>query len=268
MKLQGAIITAGSPRANEDRLGFQGTMAWVIDGVTDLYEDSVLPADRDVHWLVDRTDRRLREAGADGYRGGGVALLESIADEAGGWQTAYNFPADRVPPACSIALCINQGTGYELVRIGDATAVTTRAGTSTVMSTKFFDRREAAAVRAAGTDPEQIVAAMHQRRLHTMTAGDVESVFSGHPRRRLRPHVMTGSWRTTDRILLCTDGFARLVTDYGLYQRWVDVVDDAEKRGLAYLERLIRNAETDPRAGAGRFKRADDASALLLASSR
>lgn len=133
----------------------------------------------------------------------------------------------------------------------------------TVLATDYFDGREAA-VRAADPDPRQVVAAMHRRRLHTMTSGDAESVFSGYPDRLLRPHTVEGVWRDAELILLCTDGFARLVTDYGRYDQWIDLVADAEERGLAYLEKLVRDVESGPPDGVVRFQRADDVAAILL----
>ena len=266
MKVGEAITTAGGPRANEDRVGHRGTLAWVIDGATDLYADAALPADSDVQWLVDTIGERLVRAGADDYRGSAASLLTSIAGHVANEQMALSFPAGRVPPACSIAVCVDQGTGYDLARIGDATAVVVGAR-PVVLSTDYFDRREAAAVATRESAADRVVAAMHQRRLHTMTSGDVESVFSGHPDRRLRPHTARGDWATAECILLCTDGFARLITDYGLYSSWSGVMTDARDRGLHYLEKLIRDVENAPGGGGGRFKRADDIAALLLTPS-
>ncbi|MFI7605858.1 protein phosphatase 2C domain-containing protein [Micromonospora sp. NPDC049366] len=263
MKVAEAISTAGGARVNEDRVGHRGTLAWVIDGATDLYDDTVLPADSDVQWLVDRVGERLTQAGADDYRDCAAALLTSIAADVADEQATLAFPASRVPPACSIAVCVDQGTSYDLARIGDATAVVD-GDRPVVLSTGYFDRREAAAVATNEGDAGRIVAAMHRRRLYTMTSGDVESVFSGHPHRQLRPHTVCGEWTGIDCILLCTDGFARLVTDYGLYRSWAEVIRDANDRGLHYLEKLIRDAESQPGNGSGRFKRADDVAALLL----
>ena len=81
---------------------------------------------------------------------------------------------------------------------------------------------------------------MRQRRLFTMTSGDTESVFSGHPRRRLRPHRITGPQHPTDRVLLCTDGFARLVNDYQLYRDWVEVVADMPPQYKTTIDRWRR----------------------------
>ncbi|MEU5785301.1 protein phosphatase 2C domain-containing protein [Micromonospora lupini] len=263
MKVGEAITSAGGTRANEDRVGHHGTLAWVIDGATDLYDDTALPADTDVQWLVDHLAERLTQAGADNYQGAAAALLTSLADDVARKQTALSFPERRVPPACSIAVCVDQGIGYDLARIGDATAVV-HGVRPVVLSTGYFDRREAAAVATNEAEADRVIAAMHQRRLQTMTYGDVESIFSGHPNRQLRPHTAAGEWTHVDCILLCTDGFARLVTDYEIYRSWAQVIPDARDRGLHYLEKLIRDAESGPGGSGGRFKRADDIAAVLL----
>ncbi|GHJ16603.1 protein phosphatase 2C domain-containing protein [Micromonospora sp. AKA38] len=257
------ITTAGGVRANEDRVGHRGTLGWVIDGATDLYDDAALPAGSDVQWLVDTVGERLTEAGADAYRDDPADLLDSVAAEVAQRQARLGFPDDRVPPACSIALCVDQGARFAISRVGDATAAVS-GRKPLVLATGYFDRREAAAVGSGETKAQRVAAAMHERRLHTMTSGDIESVFSGHPRRVLRPHGMVGAWADTDHVLLCTDGFARLVTDYRLYPGWPEVVTDACERGLPFLEKLIRDVEADVGTVSGRFKRADDVAAILI----
>lgn len=261
------ITTAGGLRPNEDRAGHSGSLAWVIDGATDLHDDAALPAERDVHWLVDFLAEHLTEAGARGYRGQAAALLESVAELVCRQQEAHGFPADRLPPACSVAVAVDQGDTYEITRIGDSTAVVVTGDRVTVLATDFFDRREGAAVhdQRNGDTAAQVRAAMIQRRLHTMTAGDIESVFSGHPHRRLRPHTIGGAWTDADQILLCTDGFARLVSDYTIFPDWSQVVTDGRSYGMAYLEKLIRDVERSPAGDShARFKRFDDLAAILL----
>jgi hypothetical protein len=269
MRVRDTVTSPGGARANEDRVGFAGTLAWVIDGATDLYADAALPAGNDVLWLVDVVAQRLGHAGAEGYRGDGSDLLDGISGHVADQMAAHSFPAGRVPPACSLVVSVDRGRTFEITRVGDATAIVT--GDDVVaLATDFFDRREASAVAAErdGASPEQVTAGKHRRRVETMTAGHPESIFSGHPDRILRPHTITGEWRTTKAVLLCTDGFARLVTDYGVYQQWSDVVADGLEKGLAYQEKLLRDTEADPaRIRPGRFKRADDAAAVLLTPS-
>lgn len=139
----------------------------------------------------------------------------------------------------------------------------------TLLATDFFDRREAAAVRDRrnGDTAARVRAAMMQRRLHTMTAGDVESVFSGHPQRQLRPHTLGGSWVDADHVLMCTDGFAGLVSDYALFPDWRAVVAEGSGHGLAYLEKLLRDVERSPTGEANtRFKRSDDVAAIVISA--
>jgi hypothetical protein len=65
---------------------------------------------------------------------------------------------------------------------------------------------------------------------------------------------------------LCTDGFARLVTDYDLYGDWQAAVEAVRTDGLPYLEKLLRESEQrPPDGGRRRFKRADDVAAVLIA---
>lgn len=268
MRLRDMITTAGGGRANEDRAGQRGNLAWVIDGATDLYEDAALPAERDVHWLVDLVAERLGEAGAEGYRGSATTLLEDVAERVCQEQAALRFPAGRLPPAGSIAIAVDQGVTYQIARVGDATAVVTGGEGLKVLATDFFDRREGAAVRDQrhGATANEVRTAMLKRRRQTMTAGDLESVFSGHRQRRLRPHTLTGDWTGVEQILLCTDGFARLVSDYTRYQGWGEVVADARIHGLVHLEKVLRDLERDSSAGdpPNRFKRSDDVAAVLL----
>lgn len=260
------VTAAGGGGANEDRVGHHGSIAWVIDGATDLYTEPCLPAGSDVEWLVDVLDAQLAEAGTAGYRGSAATLLENVAARISQRQAEHGLPADRLPPACSVALLVDRGSTYEIARIGDATAFVYGAEEA-VLTTDFFDNRERNAVGQArddDSDGEQIRARMLQRRSQTMTSADLESVFSGHPRRTLRAHTISGEWRDVAHILMCTDGFARLVTDYDFHGHWRAVVDDARAHGLAYLAKLIREIEAGPAHGSRlRFKRSDDLAALL-----
>jgi serine/threonine protein phosphatase PrpC len=269
MLVRDVIATAGAVSANEDRAGHAGGLAWVIDGATDLYGDTATPAASDVQWLVDTVAERLRLAGWNGYDGSASSLLDEIARYVCDQMAALDFPTDRVPPACSLAVVADHGESYEITRIGDATAVIAGAQPA-LLATDFFDRREADAVAAqrSGVVPDDVTAGKHQRRLETMTAGGAESIFSGHPDRVLRSHTLVGEWRRTSAALMCTDGFARLITDHSLYAGWNDVIANALDKGLAYLEKMLRDAEADPASvQLGRFKQADDAAAVLLTPS-
>lgn len=273
MRIMDIISTPGSPeRANEDRSGARGTVGWVVDGATELYDDAVLPAESDVQWLVDFLTGELTAAGEARYQGPSQVLLRELAEKTEREQRRLSFPSDRTPPACSIAVIVDAGEeSYDISRIGDVTAVLSgdREERDLVFATTYFDQREASAVDTARhgcLSGAEIREAMVQRRHHTMTGGDEESVFSGHPRRVLRPRTLCGKWNEVSQLLLCTDGFARAVTDYALYASWPEMVRAASQHGLAHIEQSVRRMELDAADQTRhRFKRADDASALLLA---
>ena len=70
---------------------------------------------------------------------------------------------------------------------------------------------------------------------------------------------------SSTRVLLCTDGFYRLVDMYGLYDD-DGLIRAALDGGLAALVGRLRGFEADAAENArfGRFKTSDDAAALLL----
>lgn len=266
MRVVEMIATAGGSLPNEDRAGHAGTLAWVIDGATDLYDDVMLPASNDVQWLVDRLVEHFTSAGEQRYCNGGPQLLEYVAGRVSEQMSLENFPQHRVPPACSLAILVDHGETYEITRLGDATAMVT-GHEPVLINTEFFDRREAAAVSAqhTGMSPQEVRDAMRQRRLATMTGGALESILSGHPDRVLRAHTHVGKWSEARSILLCTDGFARLFTDYGQYPGWADMLAESMTKGLAHQENLLRHHEACANGMmARRFKHADDAAAVLV----
>jgi len=264
MRLLDQISTPGGV-LNEDRAGFAGTIAWVIDGATDIQDSPVLPGLTDVQWLVDCLAFRLARAGCEQYRGDGVALLREIADAVEESMRRHRFPPDRLPPACSLVLLVDRGADYELVRIGDATAIA-RGARTTRVSTDYFDRREAKAAghHPGGLDSADARTGIERRRLSYMVDGGMESVFSGHPARQLRPHRVVVDWSDTDVVLLCSDGLARLITDYGIYQGWEDLMV-AAGQGLRDLEQQARGVERGmAEPSVKRFKKADDIAAVLI----
>ncbi|HEY1833013.1 MAG TPA: hypothetical protein VGG08_01145 [Solirubrobacteraceae bacterium] len=79
-------------------------------------------------------------------------------------------------------------------------------------------------------------------------------------------HALTGSVPRSgyDRVLLCSDGFARLVDLFGVFASWGDLIES--RTPLAECARLLREAEArDPESlRHPRWTVSDDASAILL----
>ena len=82
------------------------------------------------------------------------------------------------------------------------------------------------------------------------------------------PRILTLAtpWRAGDRILLCSDGFARLVDTFAAFASYRSLADAVSCDGPEHwIGRLRALEEDDPRGLAHpRLKRSDDASCVLL----
>jgi hypothetical protein len=261
-----AVGSAGNAsRPNEDRYGFSGDWAWVIDGATDVEPDAFLPAPSDVLWLVDRVGELLHAKGAQEQHLGADDVLHTLARQVGDDMRALGFPADRIHPTCSVGLLRAGTDGVELARVGDPTCLA--FGRRTVeVSTTFFGRREAQAIeRANGADLADTDArdGIRRRRQMYIRGAFDESVFSGHPEAVLRIQTECLDPGRAEYALLCTDGFARAVVDYHLYPNWRTLLRTALDSGLSAVLERVRNHEATALSG-GHFKKSDDVTALLI----
>lgn len=256
------VSEPGGVRLNEDRVGGHGALGWVVDGATSLEESPFLPAASDVQWLVDYVDNQLRELSGEAQGKTGEMIFSILQERAKKELARLGFPSDRVHPACSIGLCLVGPSGLELARVGDVTCVA--AGEKLVeLSTDYFNGREAAAVRAANaTGNDDARAGILARRLTYIQGREEESVFSGHPDGVLRTYSARVAGLPVDSVLICSDGFARAITDYDLYGDWEAIVSDAMQAGLGSIVKKIRDFEVTSDGG-WHFKRSDDASAVL-----
>jgi len=122
-----------------------------------------------------------------------------------------------------------------------------------------------AAAGPAGLTGADARIALLGRRQKYITGVHAEGVFSGHPDAVLRIHSTTLGWDGIEHVLLCTDGFARAVGEYGLYPDWPSLVRHAVEDSLASVAKTIRDYEHDPclEASHAHFKNSDDLAAVL-----
>ncbi|MEV3984785.1 protein phosphatase 2C domain-containing protein [Nonomuraea sp. NPDC049758] len=259
-----------SHKHTEDRVGFSGNIAWVIDGATDPTNSQALPALSDVQWLVDFLHERLTEMGASHIKQSASALIEQLGTLT---EKAIAAIAPRgldIYPCSSIGIAICDGDVIHLGRIGDATLIAYHDGHLThELSTSFFESREAQAVSQSLTDRQtesDIVQAMLTRRLEYIRGEHSETVFSGHPERSFKVYAKTLSIHDVDEILMCTDGFARAVVDYAILPDWLTLKLYADALGLASVTSRIRDFEAQRTRGerSTKFKHADDLAAIKL----
>lgn len=265
-----SVSEAGSSaKPNEDRVGSGRNAAWVLDGATDVYPEPFLPAHNDVHYLVDRLGDLLADRARHEIGTGAEPLLSSLAAEVCRDIAAHGFPGNRTHPTCSLGLLLDHGDSVELARIGDTTIVTSGAA-GVELSTTFYNHREAAAVAAAGptglSGPDAR-AALLRRRHEYITGAHPEGVFSGHPDALLRTYSTSVPWGDASHVLLCTDGFARAITDYKLFRDWRELIQSTLDDSLGTIAKAIREAEQHPDAesSTAHFKKSDDIAAVLCA---
>jgi hypothetical protein len=263
LRVMDEISDPGGLQLNEDRVGSGGSLCWVIDGATSLEESTFLPAASDVQWLVDYVDGQLRELAAASHLAAGEHILALLKGRVTENMASLQFPADRVYPTCSIGLCLIDEASVQLIRVGDITCIS-NGDMTTELSTNYFSMREASAVRVSGRTgiSADARAGILDRRINYIRGVEDESVFSGHPEGVLRSHSIQIGCRGLRHVLICSDGFARAITDYGLYDDWAAVVADAIRVGLDAVVGKIRDFERTEHGGT-HFKRSDDASALL-----
>jgi hypothetical protein len=261
------VCEPGGAKPNEDRLGFGPYAAWVLDGATDVYPQPFLPAHNDVHYLVDHLGNYLTEHAAAVITDEPQTLLDHLSNRMRDDLTALGFPPERTHPTCSLGVLIDRGEELELTRIGDATLVTIGSAV-TVVDTDFYNHREAAAVAAAGPgglSGADARTALLGRRQEYITGVHAEGVFSGHPDARLRVHSTRLVWDSVEHVLLCTDGFARAVGEYGLYPDWPTLIKHVLEDSLASIAKTIREHEHRPDLDLSHahFKKSDDLAAVL-----
>ncbi|GAA0549213.1 hypothetical protein FHS83_001090 [Rhizomicrobium palustre] len=263
-------------RANEDAFAAEDVGAAVLDGATPVSEP-LLPGRSDAAWLSQFGARRLlaHVKSGDSPRG---ALRHALADAERSFDgLARKKPLHRYQmPFASMIFAVPDEDGIDLLWFGDCCAlVETGAETIEVIGTAFEKRGdEASAAKAysekVGLAPVGALARsdampmFRDSRDKVNTPGNtwlfgIEPKASEHAG-RVRRDIPAGS-----RLLLCTDGFLALATDYGRYQP-SELLNAAADKGLAALGAELRQIEADDAEGRRfpRFKKSDDATAVLV----
>ena len=265
-----SVNDPGKGRDSEDRVGCEPErgLAWVIDGATDVCATRLFPgAPSDAFWFAGEADRLLRNgAGTPTQRI--TELIERLRHNV---ETETGAPISAIPPGDlpSAALTLmtwDRAAGA--ARFGgfaDCTSLMRRPDSSVVAIPKrVTEKDEQAQARRLLSDGSDINAALRRERA-MMNRPDGYWVLSVHPEAvaGLTTHETAAEPGT--RLLLCTDGFYRLVDMYGLYDD-AGLFEAAESEGLAALvDRLLGfepAAADDLRFG--RFKSSDIEAALLV----
>jgi serine/threonine protein phosphatase PrpC len=276
LELVESLSLPGEPaKANEDAFGHSGDAAVVMDGAT-MLGDPLMPGASDAAWIAQFGVRRLMAHLKDGD-GARKALRNALAETQKSFEALRRYPPEEMwqTPCASMMLAIQNEAGLECLWYGDCAALVKQGDGPAAVIGETFDKRAAEAHRAQKLAREKNLSPAdglsRQEFLDQLRATRNRINSGGHwlftPDVRSASHAARRTMKVTPGalILLASDGFLALASDYGAYS--VDgLMAAATDKGLAALGKELRTIEAGDAGGDKfpRFKKSDDATALLL----
>jgi serine/threonine protein phosphatase PrpC len=276
LELLDILSLPGDPaKANEDSSGHDTKSAVVIDGATPL-GDSLMPGPSDAAWIAQFGARRLMAHLRDGD-GARKALRATLADTQKSFEALRRHEPQEIwqTPCASMMLAVPGDGSVEFLWFGDCAALIKQGDAAVTVIGETFDKRAAEAQRAqkvakeknlspaAGINRPEFSAVLRAAR-NRINSGDTwlfspDAKAAAHASRRV-VKVTPGSI-----LLLSSDGFLALASDYGAYNADT-LMAAALDKGLAAMGDELRAIEAGDAGGDKfpRFKKSDDATALLL----
>lgn len=267
-----SISLAGDrAKQNDDACGYLGVRAWVIDGATDLHDAPLTGWATDASWLAHMSNAQFHGFEAQDLRET-IRTVSAVAAQA--FENARQERAFErwQSPIASVLMIEETSSGVDGVDLGDC---------------RIFSLDADGAVQAAGDTPgrseaESQLASQQQdadrpllrrtatiERLRMLRAGinrpGAEWTFGLDPTCADHARSWALALKRPAHLLLMTDGFSAMVDRYRGYDA-ASFMRAALNLGLQELGRELRAIESADAGGAlhPRFKRSDDATALLL----
>jgi hypothetical protein len=270
---------AKSGGENEDRIGWNETAAFVIDGATSLGDPVIAPPASDAAWIAEWARKRMAaELAPDRSLPEIVRALCASARDRFLEAASPEIERYRHPSASFQSLRLT-GAGLEIAGLGDCTLFLRdgagtltrhsglRAGRSGEQSSARMALNRVGGLDAEGEgfrDPETLAALRVSRARHN-TKGGVWTLGI-HPDAGDHVRIEMPEAQLPALGLLCSDGFADSVDNYALHTASA-LMERAERDGLGVLLAEIRRIERDIDPNGlqfPRYKRSDDASAVLV----
>jgi hypothetical protein len=272
LKLLESFSLAGDPaKPNEDSFAHSSSAALVLDGATPL-GPSLLPGPSDAAWIAQFGARRLMAHLNDGDAPD-EALTHALEDAQKSFAGLSRQPIKEKwqTPCAAMILAVEQGDRIEFLWFGDCAALIAQDGATTMVGEAMEARRReggrarlvAQETKAAPTDRAAFLPLQRAGR-NRINSGS-HWLFSPEPRAATHVSRQTEKPAPGSLLLLASDGFLALATDYDAYDL-NGLVTAAKDRGLAVLGEELRAIEQADPEGAKypRFKTSDDATALLI----
>ena len=276
-RLIDAITAPGNPaKANDDAWMAAPTLAAVIDGATSL-NDPIMPGTSDAAWLAHLAAERLLAHQCSGNAQ--AALHAAVADLEAAFALHRNRPpvAMHEVPCASLMLIAPAGdAAITALSYGDCSAIVLQDDGSVLVIGDALAKRaiEASEVTRlaedAGVDPaststraEFLPALRESRNRYNRGEGPWIMV----PDVNCVDHAKSAEFDAPAGtiILLASDGFTALISDYGVYDA-AGLVSAAKSKGLSSLVKELRAIESEDPTGKqfARYKKSDDATAILV----
>jgi serine/threonine protein phosphatase PrpC len=270
-----SLSLPGDPaKANEDAFANSDTAALVLDGATPL-GDPLMPGPSDAAWLAQFGARRLMAHLKDGDAPQD-ALAHTLADAAKSFEALRRHPVREKwqTPCASLMLVAENSVGLECLWYGDCTALLQQGDECAIIGDAFerrgleaYSARRMAKEKNLSPAPDLNRAAMMEtmRASRNRINSGKNWLFSPEPRAAAHVSSLRAEAAPGALLLIASDGFLALATDYGAYDE-MSLVTAAREKGLAALGAELRAIESADAMGEkfARFKKSDDATALLL----
>lgn len=270
--LDSLSLAGDAAKPNEDAFGHDAHAAVVMDGAT-MLGDGLMPGNSDAAWIAQFGARRLLAHLRDGA-GARKALRGALADAKKSFEALRRMPPDDVwqTPCASMILAVEEKQQIEFLWFGDCAALLKQgAGSVTVIGETFSSKSDESGFAArmaqesgkAATDRAHFTDALRARR-NRLNSGNYW-LFTPEPKAAAHAGRRIVKASPGAHLLLASDGFLALASDYGVYGP-DSLLAAAMDKGLAALGAELRAIEAEDAVGQRfpRFKKSDDCTALLL----
>ena len=274
--LDSLSLPADPTRANEDAFAVERSDAVVLDGATGLGE-MLLPGPSDAAWIAHFGARRLMA-----HRQGGDSPKDALRHALTDAEKSFIGLRRRPPkekyeiPLASMMFVSAEEDGFAALWFGDCAALVLRPGEGVESVGEAFAKRASEARRvkllaeanglapAGGVTRAEVLPHLRASRnkANTRQGG---WLFSPDPRAAGHAGSRRVTAKTGTLVLLATDGFLALASDYGAYDAQ-GLVEAARDKGLKTLGEELRALEDADAEGRRfpRLKKSDDATSVLL----
>lgn len=264
-----AISLAGDrAKQNDDACGFAHGRAWVIDGATDLQETKFTSTASDAAWIAQSANASFHAAHGGSLR----EIVRDASEEAAEAFERFGKVSERwMSPIASLLMVEETADGVAGLDLGDCRMFalgTDGAPLITGGPEDAADDESKLAAQQTDADKPLLQRSSTIEMLRRMRGGlnreGAHWTFGLDPMCAVHARTWSFRLRAPAHLLLMTDGFSALTDRYDAYDAG-GLVWAALDKGLQELGREVRTIENDDAGGKfPRFKKSDDATAVLL----